>query len=169
MTLSQSAEKSPKPGLGMVGLTLVVSAVAASVTIAGPNTPCAEFIPGQLLCQLPEEFVATMQLQCIGQIVLLNTMPVFVALLAAASSRWNSGTHLLVIAVLGAAAGVSVAFFRPWPSLENLRTDSPVHLLGAPVMTGALVLAALAVERLCQLTTRCSRRGISPEKVDIST
>jgi len=157
MTLSQLAERSTKPGLGMVALTLVVTSVAASVTIAGPDTPCAEFIPGHLLCQLPEELVATMQLRCLGQIVLLNTMPLVIALLAASSSRWLAGTHLLVIAVLGAAAGVSVALCRPWPSPHDLRTDSPVQLLGAPVMTGVLVLSALGVERLCQVATRCSR------------
>ena len=163
MTVLASAESGARLKGGTVAIALVIMTVAAWITVAGPGTPCAEFMPSSRRCQFTTGFFPRMRLLCIGQILLLNTLPVFIGLLAASSSRWKSGAHLVGIAVLGAAGGVLLAVLGPWPTIE---TRAPVHLLGAPFLTSLAVLAVLWCEQLGQLTKRCSRRGPATRAAD---
>lgn len=145
-------EAAPPPSLAASALALAVATIVASVTLAGPSTPCAEFLPAHQRCQFTTGWFDRMLQLCIGQILLISVIPLFVSAIAAPASRWRGGAHLLALGVVGAAVSTIVALFIEWP----IGPRTPIHLLGLPVLTSLVVLATLWLERLIGWPSGCA-------------
>jgi hypothetical protein len=154
MTAPRSTAGDGRPGSAPAVVALIVATVVAAATVAGSDTPCAEFLPSRPRCQFTTGFFPAMRMLCIGQVLLLSSLPVFISLVAAASSRWKSGAHLLTTGCLGALLSVIVGLFGEWPT----GVRAPVHLLGLPVLASVVVLLLLWSERIVERTS-WRRRG----------
>jgi hypothetical protein len=117
----------------MPELVLVIVAVVASMTVAGAATPCVFPPPCQLVLPPPSMPYA----QCVSQVMLLNGLPIFTALLAASSSRWHAGAHLLAVGVVGTVIGTTATL-----------TSGRIPLLALPLLTSVMVILALRVETI---------------------
>jgi hypothetical protein len=126
MTWSERVARMPE-------VVLVIVAVLASMTVAGAATPCVFPPPHQPVVPPPWMPYA----QCVSQVMLLNGLPILVALLAASSSRWHAGVHLLAVGVVGMVIGTTATL-----------TSGRFPLLALPLLTSALVILALRAETI---------------------
>lgn len=146
--------------IGVVGLAfaVLVAIASAATTIAGRKTPCAAAVPNAPLdaCRIPNLSDA-----CVGQLVLVNLIPAFVAVVAASLVRPTVGKAFVILGILGSGMPLALHLANVRPLVAAPLT---AHLLASPLSFSVVLVALLAVSRVleqCRLRHAGIRRTMA--------